>query len=165
MIRNASPADVPAILDIYNESVLHSTATFDITPQTLEERQQWLAEHTPEQYPAICLVIDDVIVGWGSLSPYRTRPAYRFSVEYSVYIHKDHQGRGYGRILLEELLARAQQLGYRTVIGCMESSNTASLDLSYKLGFVKTGELHQVGYKFDRWLDVTFVEKILDSAQ
>jgi L-amino acid N-acyltransferase len=160
-IRVAKYDDLPLILDIYNDAVLHSTATFDTTTQTLEERQRWFNEHNPASFPIVCLVDGDHILGWGSLSPYRPRYAYRFTVEFSVYLAKEHCGRGYGRQMLTYLIEQAQEIGYHSVIGCIESSNIASLELAYALGFTHSGELMEVGYKFDRWLNVTFVQKML----
>jgi L-amino acid N-acyltransferase len=160
-IRIATYDDVSVILDIYNDAVLHSTATFDTTPQTLEERQQWFHEHNPASFPVVCLVNGDDILGWGSLSPFRPRYAYRFSVEFSIYLATEHCGKGYGRQMLTYLITQAQEIGYHSLIGCIESSNIPSLELAYALGFTNAGELTEVGYKFDRWLNVTFVQKML----
>ncbi len=164
-IRLAQPEDCPAILDIYNEAILNSTATFDLEPQTLAARQQWLAEHNPAVYPVLCLLQEEKVVGWASLSPYRNRPAYRYSVEFSLYIHKDHRGRGYGRALLRQLLAQAEALGHHLLIACVESSNTASLKLCGSLGFTYAGELTEAGCKFNRWLNITFMQKILSKKE
>jgi L-amino acid N-acyltransferase len=161
MIRTAQYEDISAILTIYNDAILNSTTTFDEYPQTLEERKRWFLEHTSDKYPVVCLIDGEQVLAWGSLSPYRNRAAYRYSVECSVYVDSAYQAQGYGRQILSELLNRSKRLGYHLVIGCIESTNIASLKLSYSLGFTYAGELKGVGYKFGRWLDTTFVQKLL----
>ncbi len=163
-VRTATEADVPAILDIYNEAILHSTATFDIEPQTLEERLQWLRE---TQHPHCVIVAEDdgAVVGWGCLRGFRPRVAYRFTAEDSVYIHEEYRGHGVGTLLLAELIERAKAGGLHSVVAGMTEGNPASEALHKRCGFVETGRDREVGYKFERWLDVVWMQLMLQSGE
>jgi len=160
IVRSATEADVPAILDIYNEAVLHSTATFDIEPHTLEERLQWFRE-TKHPYCVIVAEVEGGVVGWGCLRGFRARVAYRFTTEDSLYIHKDYRGRGIGALLLAELIERAKNGGFHSVIAGMTQGNPASEALHKRFGFVDCGRNREVGYKFERWLDVIWMQLML----
>lgn len=160
-IRPARDEDVPAITEIYNEAIRNSTATFDIIEKTIEDRHKWLAEHG-ENYPVIVAVVNGKVAGWGSLSPYAERPGWRFTVENAVYVSPEYQGRGIGRKILEELSHLAETLGYHAIIAQIVEGNEGSLRLHEKCGFKTIGVLKEVGNKFDKWLDVIVMEKLLD---
>ena len=162
--RPATEADVPAILDIYNEAILHSTATFDVEPQTLVERLQWLRE---TKHPHCVIVAEEEgrVVGWGCLRSFRQRVAYRFTAEDSVYIHEEHRGNGVGTLLLAELIERAKKGGFHTVIAGMTEGNPASEALHRRFGFVEAGREREVGYKFERWLDVVWMQLMLPPGE
>ncbi len=160
IVRSATEADVPAILDIYNEAVLHSTATFDIEPHTLEERLQWF-RGTKHPHCVIVAEAEGAVVGWGCLRSFRARVAYRFTTEDSVYIHKDYRGRGIGALLLAELIERAKKGGFHSVIAGMTQGNPASEALHKRFGFVDCGRNREAGYKFERWLDVIWMQLML----
>ncbi len=164
IVRPATEADVPAILDIYNEAILHSTATFDIEPQTLDERLQWLRE-TKHPHCVIVAEEEGQVVGWGCLRSFRQRVAYRFTAEDSVYIHEEHRGSGVGTLLLAELIERAKKGGFHTVIAGMTEGNPASEALHRRFGFVEVGREREVGYKFERWLDVVWMQLILPPGE
>lgn len=162
-IRDARNEDAAAIAEIYNQSVLGSTATFDTVPQSVEARLEWLHAHGG-QYPVV--VAEDaegVVIGWASLSRWSDRPAYDTTVEVSIYIDERSTGRGLGRRFAEELLGRARALGHHSAISRISAENHASIALSERLGFTLAGTLHQVGRKFDRWLDVVIYELLLDA--
>jgi phosphinothricin acetyltransferase len=164
IVRPATEADVPAILGIYNDAILHSTATFDIEPQTLEERLQWFRETKPPH----CVIVAEAeaeVVGWGCLRTFRTRVAYRFTVEDSVYIREDHRGRGVGALLLGELVERAKKGGFHSVIAGMTEGNPASEALHRRFGFVDAGRSREVGYKFERWLDIVWMQLMLEPGE
>ena len=152
-IRAACEADLETILDIYNHAVVNTTATFDLVPRSMEAQEVWFAEHVPP-YPVIVWELEGRVLGWGSLSPYHTRPAYRFTAEASVYVDKDARRAGVGEALLRELISLAGKNGLHTLLGRIAEENEASIRLAEKTGFYRTGTLHEVGYKFDRWLDV-----------
>lgn len=159
-IRPATEVDLPAINAIYNHYVLHSTCTYQTEPSTAEERLEWFRQHG-EKHPVIVAEEGGQVVGWGSLSRFHPRAAYGNSVEDSVYLHHEWQGRGLGGILLGELLRLAKELGHHTVLGGIDADQAASVALHAKFGFVKVSHLKEVGYKQDRWLDVIWMQKML----
>lgn len=160
-VRAASDADIESILSIYNHYVLNSTVTFDTAEQSFEERLKWLKHHQQEGLPVIVAEENDQIIGWGSLSYYHARCAYRTTVEFSIYLAPQSCGKGVGRMLLAELIELSRSKGYHCIVGLICSENDISIRLSHSFGFNSVGELKEVGRKFDRWLDVTFVQKIL----
>src|SRR5205085_8803187 len=135
LIRLATDADLAAINDIYNHYVPTSTCTYQEEPETMEARQIWFHRHGPK-YPVTVAEIDGAIVGWGSLSPYHTRSAYRFSVENSVYVRQDMQRHGIGAALLADLIERARAAGHRTIIADIDSEQTRSIALHERFGFI-----------------------------
>jgi phosphinothricin acetyltransferase len=160
-IRAACQADADAIRHIYNYYVETSTSTFDTEAQPLEARQEWLDHHLKEGLPVMVAELSGQVVGWASLSYYHSRCAYRSSIEPSVYVHHEYLGKGIGRTLLTQLISQAQKNGYHCLVGLICSENTSSLQLLGSLGFETVGELKEVGQKFNRWLNVTLMQKML----
>jgi phosphinothricin acetyltransferase len=160
-IHLATTADLPAINSIYNHYVIHSTCTYQTEPSTTEERLAWFAAHGPE-YPITVIEEAGEIVGWGSLSRFHPRAAYRPTVENSVYVRHDRMARGVGGLLLEDLIRRAEVLKYHSIMALISADQEASIRLHARLGFVSVGHLREVGRKFDRWLDVVYMQKVLD---
>ena len=160
-IRRATAADVCAIDDIYNHYVRTSTCTYQIEVEPLAERQAWFAEHDPARHPVTVAEHEGEIVGWAALSPFRSREGYRRTVEDSVYVRHDRQGRGIGRALLADLVRRARALGHHTVIAGIDAEQRGSVVLHERQGFVHAGRCREVGFKFDRWLDLVFLELLL----
>ena len=160
-IRLATSADLPAINDIYNYYVLRSTCTYQLEPEPLEARQEWFAKHPPEKYPVTVAEMGGDVVAWGSLSKFRDRAAYDGSVEASIYVRHDMHRQGLGRALLVDLIERAKQIGFHTLIGGASADQTASLRLQESLGFEHVAHFKEVGYKFDQWLDVVFLQLML----
>ena len=161
-IRPAVSADLPAILDIYNDAVLNLTATYDCERQSLEARTTWYADHQREGYPVF--VAEDAagqVVGWSSLSKFRPRPGYRFTGEDSVYVAADRHGQGIGQLLLPPVIDGARQLGLRAILAGIDASSEASRRLHARFGFEQVAYLKEVGYKFGRWLDVVYMELLL----
>ena len=159
-VRLARPDDAPAIRSIYNIEVLESTVTFDLVPRSLEDQQAWLAAHAGA-HPAVTAVEGDEVVGFGSLSPYRDRPAYATTVEDSVYVHRDRRGHGIGRLLLGDLVELARTHGFHSAIGRIVGGHEASIALHRACGFEEVGIEHEVGRKFGRWLDVVLMQRML----
>jgi phosphinothricin acetyltransferase len=153
LIRPATLADVPAITEIYNHAVLYTTASFDTEPKTLDDRQRWLSERLPK-HPVLVAEADGVVVAWGALSRYSERPAYDGTVEVSVYVHEQHQQRGYGRAMTTALLEAAKDVGLHVILARICAENVGSIAMVRSLGFTESGTMHEVGRKFDRWLDV-----------
>jgi phosphinothricin acetyltransferase len=161
IVRLATEEDVRAIADIYNHEVLRGTATFDIEPKTMEDRLDWFRE---TNRPPHCVVVADeggAVVGWGCLHPYHARPAYRFTTEDSVYIHHGRRGEGIGKLILARLIELAREGGFHTVLAGMSEGNDASVRLHRSFGFEVIGVQREVGYKFECWLDVTWMQKML----
>ena len=161
IIRPAVGTDAAAMAAIYNQAVLHSTATFDTEPETTGERERWLEEHTAPQQPALVAERDGHVVGWASLSRYSARCAYEATVEASTYIHESETGRGLGSALSEALLEAGRAGGVHAVLARICTENAASLAMARKLGFFEVGVMREVGTKFGRSLDVMMLEKLL----
>ena len=159
-IRPATKSDLKIINDIYNHYVLHSTCTYQEQPEPLKKRQGWFTHHGPK-HPITVAVENKKVVGWGSLSAYHARSAYRRTVENSVYLHHEHHGRGIGSLLLEDLIVRARKAGHRVIIAAIDADQPASIALHSKFDFKKVGHFKQVGFKFGRWLDVVYMELLL----
>jgi len=159
-IRPATEADLSVINDIYNHYVLHSTCTFQEEPSTAVERQVWFAAHGAA-HPVMVAVEEGQVVGWSSLSPFHTRSAYRRTVENSIYVRHDCMRRGIGSALLADLIEQSRRLGHHTVVACIDLDQPASITMHRKFGFDEAGRLRQVGFKFGRWLDVIYLQRIL----
>jgi L-amino acid N-acyltransferase len=160
VIRAAERRDAEGIRTIYNHYVSGSTALFDLVPRTLDEQVQWIDEHAGG-HPAVVAELDGRIVGFGSLSTFRPRPAYNTTVEDSVYLLDGHQGRGIGRRLLDELLRLASAHGFHSVIARITGRNDVSIALHAACGFTIVGTEREVGRKFGQWLDVVEMQKML----
>lgn len=162
IIRAARPADIAAILEIYNQEVLHSTCTAEYEPRALAVQERWYQDHLDKGYPVLVAEAPGGrIAGWASLSAYHTRVAYRLTAEDSIYIDKAHRGQGLGKRLLAELIDHARDMGLHAIIGAIERENAASIRLHAAAGFVEVGCLREVMTKFDRWLDLVYMQLIL----
>jgi len=160
-VRLAEPSDAESVRRIYNVEVVGSTATFDLRPRTVEEQAVWMDEHRGT-YPAVVAVgADGGILGFGSLSAYRDRPSYATTVENSVYVDADHRGEGVGRALLEELIRLATLHGFHSMIARIGGGNSASIALHEACGFEPVGVEREIGRKFNRWLDVAVLQRML----
>ena len=160
-LRVAQERDAEAIADIYNHEVENSTATFDLVPRSIEVQRDWIVARSGA---FSALVADDAaagVIGFAALSTYRDRAGYRTTVENSVYVHRNHQRRGVGRLMLGALLEVARDSGFHTVIARIDSQSSGSLALHESLGFVVVGVERQIGRKFGRWLDSLIVQKFL----
>jgi L-amino acid N-acyltransferase len=159
----ATRGDAAAINDIQNYYVVGSTITFLTKPVTLSERLAWFERHS-EAHPITVALAEDTIVGWGSLGTFRSAPAYRHTSELSVYVHHDWHRRGIGRVIVEDLVERARAFNHRAIVGVCCAEADASIALLESLGFARVGHLPQVGRKFDRWLDIVLVQRLITPA-
>lgn len=161
-IRFARREDCPAILEIYNDAVLNTTATYDYEPRTLEHRERWFDDHTRIGFP-IFVAVDSagMIVGWSALNRYHDRIGYRFTSENSIYVAADFRGQGIGKQLLAPLIESAAAIGLHAILAAIDAENQASIRLHAGFGFEKVGQFRQVGFKFNRWLDVVYMERLL----
>jgi L-amino acid N-acyltransferase len=160
IIRDAEGSDIEAINDIYNYYVLNSTCTAQTEAEPIEGREQWFTEHTGK-YVAIVAEWEGEVVGWGSLSKYHRRFAYWPTVEDSIYVRHDMLHKGIGKILLEALIQKARENGFHSVMGVISSEQLASIRLHERYGFQEVGHLREVELKFNRRLDVTFMQLML----
>jgi L-amino acid N-acyltransferase YncA len=161
--RLATADDSEAIRAIYNREVLGSTVTFDLVPRSSEDQLAWIDEHSGA-WPAIVAVDGDAkVLGFASLSPYRPRPAYRTTVEDSLYVDERARGQGIGKGLLEELVRLAGAHGFHAVIGRIVGGHDASIAVHRACGFEVIGVEREVGRKFGRWLDVVLMQKLIDT--
>lgn len=162
-VRVATYTDLPAILAIYNESGVGTTASADLEPLTLEQRTAWFDEHIANGYPV--LVAEDEsgrVVGWASLSAYHRKPGYRFTAEDSVYVALDQLGKGIGALLLPRLIEAGRAAGYHTILAVIGGTNEASVRLHERNGFKYAGTVRDVIRKFDRWQDIVYMQLILN---
>jgi L-amino acid N-acyltransferase len=157
-IRDATNADVPAILGIYNDVVANTTAIYDERPSTLEERQAWF-EARSRKFPVLVGELDGEVVGFSTFGEWRSRWGYRFTVEHSVHVRADCRGRGFGRQLIEVLFPRAAAMDVHMMMAHIDSAAAASLRLHEKLGFKTVGTFREVGRKHAGWLSVVAMQK------
>ncbi|MDM9620094.1 GNAT family N-acetyltransferase [Rhizobium sp. S96] len=158
LVRDATEADLPAIRDIYNHAVEHTTAIWNETVVDLPNRVEWFKMRQARGFPVLVAVKDGVVAGYASYGDWRAFEGFRHTVEHSVYVEKDHQGAGIGKLLMQALIERAAANGIHVMIAGIEAGNAASIGLHEKLGFRNGGTFYEVGTKFGRWLDLTFME-------
>jgi len=164
IIRPAEVADIPGLTDIYNDVIATSTAIFSDKPVAVEDRFAWFEARGKAGFPVLVAAeTGGAVAGFASFGDFRAWPGYRFTVEHSVHIHKDFRGRGLGRELMQALFPIAASMGKHIMIAGVDASNSASLAFHARLGFAPIGTFHEVGHKFGRWLDLTFLQKFLDA--
>lgn len=163
-IRPATFDDLPGILEIYNEAVLTTTATYDVEPRTLEHRIAWFEDHARTGHPVfVAAEASGRITGWSALNSFRDRAGYRFTTENSVYVAASHRGKGIGKLLMPPLITSARAMGMHAILAGIDADNGASVRLHAAFGFVEVARLKQVGFKFNRWLDVIYMELLLET--
>ena len=164
MIENASRRDLAQILAIYNEVIRNSTAVYSEEEFTPARGETWFDAKMDRGYPLIVVRDPSGIAGFGTFGEFRAWPCYRHSVEHSVHVRADRRGQGIGRALVLELLARAAASSKHVMIAGIDADNAVSIGLHRSLGFVAVGHFHEVGFKFGRWLDLVFMQRILAPA-
>jgi phosphinothricin acetyltransferase len=165
LLRPATPADIAAITRIYAHAVRHGTASFELEPPDEAEMARRQGALLAGSFPYLVAEADGLVVGYAYAGPYRARPAYRFTVEDSIYLAPDAQGRGIGRALLHRLIDESVTRGYRQMIAVIgDSAQTASIALHQAAGFRLVGRFESVGFKFDRWLDSVLMQKALGNG-
>jgi L-amino acid N-acyltransferase YncA len=152
------------ILAIFNNAILHSTALYDYQPRASESMAAWFEAKRKGSFPVLGAASDaGELLGFASYGTFRAWPAYKYTVEHSVYVAAAHRGRGIGKRLLQEIIATAAKQGYHVLIGCIDSQNPASIALHRAFGFQHAGTICEVGFKFGAWLDLEFYQLILKS--
>jgi phosphinothricin acetyltransferase len=153
-----------AIVDILNDAIVHSTALYDYQPRPLTSMEPWFATKDKGGFPV--LGIEDeagTLLAFGSYGTFRAFPAFKYTVEHSVYVHKDHRGKGLGAQIMQALIAAARQNNVHALMGAIDAANAGSIALHQRLGFKHVGTLPQVGFKFGRWLDLAFYQLLLET--
>ena len=161
MIRPASAADLPAILEIYNDAVLNTTAIWNWDTVDLANRQAWFAARRAQAYPVLVADEGQGAIAYASFGDWRPFDGYRHTVEHSVYVGPAARRRGLGSALIEALIVEARRLGKHVMLGGIDATNEASLALHRRHGFAETARMPEVGQKFGRWLDLVFMQKLL----
>jgi L-amino acid N-acyltransferase len=152
-----------AILDILNEAIVGSTAVYDYKPRAPHSMAAWFEAKQGADYPVVGAMQGNTLLGFASYGGFRAWPAYKYSIEHSVYVHKDHRGKGIGAALLAELITLGRKQNYHCMVGGIDVANTASIALHEKLGFRHAGTIRHAGFKFGRWLDLGFWQLLLDA--
>jgi len=162
-IRSARETDLPDILEIYNHVILNTTAVYTYEPHTLDMRREWYDGKVRDGYPVFVAEEAGRVIGLSTYGPFRAWPAYKYSVENSVYVAADQRGKGVARLLLTPLIEAARAQDYHAVIASIDATNDASLRLHRSFGFEEVAHFREVGYKFGRWLDLKFLELVLET--
>ncbi len=161
LIREAQPADLPAILGIMNDAILNTTAIYDYEIRTSDFIEDWFIKKQKNKEPVIVCNKEDNVIGYGTYGQFRPRAAYQFSVEHSVYVKTGFQRQGIGSSLLTTLIDLAQKQGFHTLIAGIDASNQSSSEFHRRFGFIEVARFKEVGYKFNRWLDLIFMQRML----
>ena len=161
VIRDAREADLAAMLAIYNDAVLTTTAVYDYNPRSSEQQAAWFKAKKDQGLPVLVAEDGGTVIGFASYGPFRPWPAYLHSVENSLYVAPEKRGLGIGSALLPALIQRAAERGLHTMIAGIDATNEASLRLHAKFGFERVAQFREVGWKFERWLDLTFLQLML----
>ena len=158
-IRDAQDCDLPGLVAIYNDVIATSTAVYSELPVTLQDRQQWREQRMANGYPVLVALDSSDVLGFATFGDFRAWPGYRHTVEHTVHVRADCRGRGVGSALLQALFPRAAVLGKHVMIAGVDAANTASIRFHERHGFERAGHLREVGRKFDRWLDLVFLQR------
>jgi phosphinothricin acetyltransferase len=165
-ITDCSLAQAPEILAIYNEAIINSTALYDYKPRTMGTMETWFAAKQKGNYPVLGAFEEDgALAGFASYGTFRAFPAYKYTVEHSVYVEKEKRGRGLGKVLLAAIIEAAKKQDYHMMVGGIDSSNQPSIRLHLSLGFTLCASIKQAGFKFGRWLDLEFYQLVLPTPQ
>jgi L-amino acid N-acyltransferase YncA len=160
-IRDAREADLPGLLEIYNDVIATTTAVYRETPASLDDRRTWWQARAADGYPVLVAIDNGLVVGFASFSDFRAWPGYRFTVEHSVHVRAGRRGAGIGLSLMHPLVERARALGKHVIMAGVDADNAGSIRFHERLGFERVGHLREVGFKFERWLDLVFMQRIL----
>ena len=152
---------MPQILDIYNEAVLNTTASYDYEVHTLSMRKEWYVDKIKKGFPVFVAEENHVILGYCNLSSFRDKEGYKYTAENSVYVKTGHRGKGVGKLLFQPLLEAAKESGLHVIVAGIDATNKASIALHKQFGFEEVAHFKQTGFKFGKWLDLVFMQKII----
>lgn len=159
--RKATEEDLQPILDIYNDAIIHTTSVFQYDVHTIEMRKEWFAQKQKDGFPVFVAVENSVVVGFSTFGPFRAWQGYKYSVEHSIYIEKTQRGKGIGKLLMQPLIDEARKMKLHTIIAGIDADNKISIAFHKQFGFKEVGYIKEVGWKFERWLDLVFMQLIL----
>ena len=163
-LRPAVEGDLPAINRIYNEEIRTGVATFDLEAWSAERRAAWFAEHDPDETPVLVAELGGTLVGFSYLSLFGGKPGYYHTRENTVFVDPAYQRRGIGQLLLDAIVEEARRVGAHALIARIEASNEASIEIHRRAGYELTGREREVGRKFDRWLDVVVMTRLVEKS-
>ncbi|SFM27227.1 GNAT family N-acetyltransferase [Pelosinus propionicus] len=158
MIREATPKDLMDILEIYNDAILNTTAVYDYKAHTLDDRMQWYEKKKQDGYPLLVFENADKVLAFATFGPFRAWPAYKYTIEHSVYVHKDYRNAGIATKLMQEIIKVANAREYATLVAGIDAANENSIKMHEKMGFTFSGVIKKAGFKFDKWLDLAFYQ-------
>jgi len=165
-IKPCNEKHLPEILNILNDAIINSTALYDYKPRTMENMKTWYDAKIKGNYPVIGLFdTSDHLLGFGSYGSFRGWPAYKYTIEHSIYLRADRRGEGLGKVLLKEIIESAAKQDYHVLVGGIDATNAVSIRLHESLGFVYSGTIKHAGFKFGRWLDLAFYQLILKTPE
>lgn len=158
MLRKATVSDVPILLEIFNDNILNSTAIYMYKEQTIEQRLEWFEKKQQSNEPLFVFEDNGAVAGYATYGSFRAYPAFQYTVEHSVYVHKNHYKKGIASKLMDALIDYARTHEVKTMVACIDEENEASIRIHEKLGFTYSGTIRNAGYKFERWLNLMFYQ-------
>lgn len=164
-IRPATPSDLHTILVIYNHAIKHTTAVYSYNPYTPGMMLDWFNEKQENNFPVYVSTEGDIVTGFVTYGTFRMRPAYQFTMEHSIYVHYNHRRKGIAKALMPSIIAIAKQNKVHTLIGGIDAENEISISFHEQFGFKKVAHIKEAGFKFERWLDLVFMQLILDKSE
>ena len=162
---NATEDDLPAMLEIYNDIIVNTTAVWHSEPHTLQMRTEWFHQRKEQGFPIFVAFEKEKLLGFSTIGPFRPWHGYRFTVENSIYVAADSRGKGVANVLMPPLIDAAIELKLHAIVAGIEASNDASIKLHNKFGFIEVAHFKEVGFKFGRWMDLKFLELIIDTPK
>lgn len=165
IIRRAEKADLAGILEIFNYNLINTTAIYEYEPYSLEKLTNWYLKKQENDFPLFVAELSGKILGYVTYSEFRWRPAYKYAVEHSIYVHQDFHKQGIARQLMNQIIETAKAQGKHTLIGGIDAENKGSIAFHEKFGFKTVAHLKEVGFKFDRWLDLVFMQLVLQTPE
>lgn len=164
MIRHAEEKDLITIRDIYNDAILNTTVIYEYEPFSLENRKRWFQQKKENGFPVIVFEEKNQVMGFATFGLFRARPAYQYTIEHSIYVHKEYRRKGIGKRLLKEIIQIATEQEYATLVAGIDSENRGSILMHQQFGFTYSGTIKKAGYKFGKWLDLVFYQLILKGS-
>lgn len=165
MIREATEKDVKDILEIYNDAILNTTAVYDYKAHSLADRTHWYEKKKQDGYPLLVFEKDGKVVAFATFGPFRAWPAYKYTIEHSVYVHKDYRNKGIATKLMQEIIKIANAREYATLVAGIDAANENSIKMHEKMGFTLAGVIKKAGFKFGKWLDLSFYQLDLEGPK